>query len=241
VRRCPFGSSRGAPGRGELEPAEGVIAVKTTTVKDVMTTSVVAVREDADFKEMVTTMRSRRISAFPVIDAADRVIGVVSEGDLLPKEANPALPQGGIRLAWRLKERCKAAGLTAAEVMTTPPVTIHEDASVCEAARLMQSRKVKRLPVVDGNGRLRGIVSRMDVLSVFERPDQEIWDEVVKEVISWEFGLDPEMFVVTVRSGVVTVTGSVERRTDALNLLGTVRHLEGVVGVRDRLSYPAEH
>jgi CBS domain-containing protein len=212
--------------------------VKTTTVQGVMTTSVVAVRENADFKEMVTAMRSRRIGAFPVIDAAGRVIGVVSEADLLVKEADPGPPPGLIRLAWRLREHSKAAGVTAAEVMTKPAVTIGEDAPVAEAARLMQSRRVKQLPVVDSDGRLRGIVSRADVLSVFERPDPEIRDEVVKGIIADEFGLDPELFAVTVRSGIVTVTGSVAKRADALGVLAAIRHAEGVVGVRDRLSYP---
>jgi CBS domain-containing protein len=216
-----------------------VIAVRVTPVKGVMTSSVVAVREDADFKEMVTVMRSRRISAFPVIDASARVIGVVSEADLLLKETTPALPQGAIRLT-RTRDRSKAAGVTAAEVMTKPAVTIHEDAPAAEAARLMQSRKVKRLPVVDGNGRLRGIITRTDVLSLFERPDHDIWDEVVKDVIIGEFGLDQELFVVTVRFGIVTITGSVQRRADALSMLATIRHLEGVIGVRDRLSYPRE-
>ena len=216
--------------------------MKATTVSDVMTATVVAVREEADFKEMVTVMRSRRVSAFPVLDAADRVIGVVSEADLLLKEAlkeaTPATPQGLVKSVWRLKDRSKAVGVTAAEVMTKPAVTIGQDAPIAEAARRMQSHRVKRLPVVDENGRLRGIISRADVLSVFERPDSEIWDDVVKEVIVGEFGLDPEMFAVTVRSGVVTVTGSVDRRADALGLLGAIRHMEGVVALRDRLSYP---
>ncbi len=214
--------------------------MKVTTVKDVMTNCVVAVREDADFKEMVAVMRSRRISAFPVIDSSGRVVGVVSEADLLLKETTPALPRGATWPPWRLRDRSKAAGVTAAELMTKPAVTIGEDAAVAEAARLMQSRKVKRLPVVDGNGRLRGIITRTDVLSVFERPDYEIWDEVIKEVVVGEFGLDPELFVVTVASGIVTITGSVQRRPDALSLLATIRHLEGVIGVRDRLSYPTE-
>lgn len=214
------------------------MAMKATAVRDVMTPSVVAVREEADFKEMVHAMRSHLVSAFPVLDAANRVIGVVSEADLLAKEAAPELPEGTVRLAWRLKERSKAAGLTAAEVMTAPAVTIGENAPVTEAARVMKSRKVKRLPVVDSGGRLRGIISRADVLSVYERPDGEIWNDVIKEIITGEFGLDPEMFVVTVQAGVVTVTGSVDRRADALGLLGAIRHLEGVVGLRDRLSYP---
>jgi len=214
-----------------------VIATKTTTVSDVMTTSVVFVREDADFKEMVTLLRSRRVSAFPVLDAADRVIGVVSEADLLAKEAAPELPRGLIRLAWRLTEGSKAAGMTAAEVMTKPAITIGQDAPVAEAAQLMQSHRIKRLPVIDDSGRLCGIVSRADVLSVFERPDSEIQGEVVKGVITGEFGLDPELFVVTVRSGVVTITG---RWTGAPtpSACCAIRHLEGVVAVRERLSYP---
>jgi CBS domain-containing protein len=212
-----------------------VIALKATTVKDIMTTSVVAVREQASFKEMIAALRSRRISAFPVLDAADRVIGVVSEADLLAKEAGTA-PARRVR---RPRERSKAAGVTAAEVMTAPAVTVGPDASAAEAAALMQARRVKRLPVVDHNGHLRGIVSRADVLSVFERPDHEIWDEVIKGVVIGEFDLEPALFVVTVRSGVVTVTGSVDRRADALAMLDAIRHLEGVVALRDRLSYPA--
>jgi CBS-domain-containing membrane protein len=214
-----------------------VIAMKGTKVKDVMTTGVVAVREDAGFKDMVTVMRSRRISAFPVIDADDRVIGVVSEADLLLKETTPALPQGMTRLAWRLRQRSRAEGMTAREVMSTPAVTVSEDTPVGQAARLMQSRLVKRLPVVDSRGTLRGIVSRADLLSVYERPDTEIRDEVVKDVLVGQFGLDDLMFVVTVRSGVVTITGPVDKRAVALSLLATIKYVEGVVGVRDRLSY----
>jgi CBS-domain-containing membrane protein len=110
---------------------------------------------------------------------------------------------------------------------------------VGEAARLMQSRRVKRLPVVDDEGKLLGIVSRSDLLSVYERPDSEIWDEVAKGVIVGEFGLGELMFAVTVRSGIVTVTGSVDQRPVALSLLAAIRYVEGVVAVRDRLSYPA--
>jgi CBS-domain-containing membrane protein len=216
-----------------------VIVMKATTVKGIMTTDVVAVREDAGFKEMVAALRSHRISAFPVVDTANRVIGLVSEADLLIKVASPALAHRWNTLTRWPTERSKAVGVTAADVMSHPAVTIDEDVSVGEAAALMQSRQVKRLPVVDGNGRLRGIISRADVLSVFERPDHEIRDEVIKDVISGRFELDPELFVATVQSGVVTVTGSVARRADALELLRAIRHLEGVVALRDRLSYPS--
>lgn len=214
--------------------------MKGTKVSEVMTVSVVAVREDAGFKEMVTTLRNRRISALPVIDARGQVIGVVSEADLLIKETRPVLPRGLTRLAWRLRQRSKADGVTAGEVMTRPAVTVSEDALVAQAAKLMQSRLVKRLPVVSADGTLRGIVSRADLLSVYERPDSEIRDEIVKGTIIWEFGLDEQLFAVTVSSGVVTITGPVDKRAVALRLLATIRYVEGVVGVRDRLSYPEE-
>jgi CBS-domain-containing membrane protein len=118
-------------------------------------------------------------------------------------------------------------------------VTIGPAAAVREAAQLMQSRRVKRLPVTGEDGRLAGIISRTDVLSVFERPDEQIRDELVKSVIAGELALDPAAFGVTVKSGIVTITGSAGRRGVALSLLAAARHIEGVVAVRDRLTYPA--
>ena len=211
-----------------------------TTVGDVMTTNVVAVREGTGYKEIVTLLREHRVSAFPVVDQEDRVVGVVSEADLLVKPAAPAFPQGQIRLAWRLEERSKATGVTAADLMSTPPITIGPAAAVREAARLMQSRQVKRLPVVGKDGRLVGIISRTDVLGVFERPDEQIRDEVIRSISAGELGLDSDLLDVAVKSGIVTISGPVDRRATALSLLGAARYVDGVVAVRDRLSYPAE-
>jgi len=211
-----------------------------TTVRDVMTTRVVALREDADYKEIVTALRRYRVSACPVIDEANRVIGLVSEADLLFKETNADLPSGKVRLAMRLGEQSKAAAVTADQLMTAPAVAIDPGAPVAEAARVMQDKQIKRLPVVGADGRLVGILTRSDVLSVFERPDADIWDEIGKQVLDEEFGLGSDSFDLTVRSGIVTIGGLVERRETALDLLARVRHAEGVVSVRDRLSYPAE-
>lgn len=208
------------------------------TVRDVMSHRVIALRRTAEFKEVVWALRRYRVSACPVIDDAERLIGVVSEADLLSKSADPELPTGLIRLSWRLAEHTKATACTAEELMTSPAIAIHPGASVAEAARLMQDKQVKRLPVVGQDGKLVGIVTRSDVLSVFERPDGDIWDEVVKVVLDEEYALDADAFEVTVRSGIVTIGGQVDRRETALSLLGRVRHTEGVVGVRDRLSYP---
>jgi CBS domain-containing protein len=225
---------------GQAGAGAGQELSQMKTVRDVMTTNVVAVREDTGYKDIVALLRRHRVSAFPVLDSQDRVVGVVSEADLLVKAAAPALPPGPIRLAWRLEERSKATGATAADLMSAPPVTIGPAAAVREAAQLMQSRRVKRLPVTGDDGRLAGIISRTDVLSVFERPDEQIRDELVKSVIAGELALDPGAFGVTVKSGIVTITGSVGRRAVALSLLGAARYIEGVVAVRDRLAYPAE-
>jgi CBS-domain-containing membrane protein len=219
------------------------MAVRRSSVKDVMTRSVVAVRETAGYKSLVTAMRWRRVSAFPVLDTADHVVGVVSEADLLFKEAGPGSHTGPARSLLapaRRGERAKAAAVTAAELMSKPAITIGPDASVAEAAKLMCARRVKRLPVVDPAGVLVGIVSRVDVLSVFDRPDEQIRDDVITKVIAEEFALNPFAFDVTVKSGIVTITGQVERRAIAPDLIDTIRHAEGVVDVRDRTSYPPE-
>jgi CBS-domain-containing membrane protein len=212
----------------------------TSTVNDVMTKRVVALREGACFKDIVAALRRYRVSACPVINESRRVIGLVSEADLLYKQTDPAMPVGLIRLNWRLHEQTKSTALTADELMTAPPIVVASSTPIRTAAKIMQDRQVKRLPVVAADGRLVGIVTRSDVLSVFERPDPDVRDYLVKVILADEFGLDPDSYDVTVRSGVVTMTGHVDRRDTALRLLARVRHAEGVVGVRDRLSYPDE-
>ena len=212
----------------------------TTTVSEVMTRRVVALREDAEYKEIATALRRYHVSACPVIDDRNRVLGVVSAADLLHKQTDPEMPSGLYRLSWRLREHTKATATSAAELMTAPATVIDPAAPVRVAAKVMQRNQIKRLPVATSDGRLVGIVSRTDLLSVFERSDTDIWDDVIKVMVSEEFALNPENFDVTVRSGVVTLCGLIEQRGAALKLLARLRNAEGVVGVRDRLSYPAE-
>lgn len=210
------------------------------TVKDVMTTHVVAVRLNATYKEMAARLRELRVSAFPVIDEENKVVGVVSEADLLTKEALeytvPSL-MGGILHG---RELAKAAAITAADLMTRPPVTIGPREPVSHAARLMYSRKVKRLPVVDDDGRLIGIVTRTDVLGVYSRPDAEIRHDIIENVIVGTLLTDPARFTVTVKDGVVTVEGKPENAGVGRDMIEEIRHVEGVVAVRDRLTYPPE-
>ncbi len=210
----------------------------SATVRDIMTTSVVAVRKDASFKEMAAMLRSRRISAFPVLDDAGRVIGVVSEGDLLVKEAVQADGTNLFAALRHLREDDKAAGITAGDLMTGPAVTIRPDAPVEEAARLMYDRRVKRLPVINSAGRLLGIVSRVDVLAVFSRPDDDIRDEVARRVIPGVIPVDPTDYEVKVSDGIVTISGEPESEQQARVVIDAIRHVQGVVAVRSRLSSP---
>jgi CBS-domain-containing membrane protein len=205
-------------------------------VRDVMTTPVVAVKQGASFKEMAALLRKYRVSAFPVLDDDQKVIGIVSEADLLAKEALNADSGGAITAMVHQKELKKADGVTAGDFMTSNVVTVKPDDTVEQAARLMYHLQVKRLPVVDAGGCLVGIVSRADLLTVFDRPDEEIRAEIV-DVILHEFLIDPALFAVTVADGVVTIQGTPETADVGRNLMNRIQHVQGVVAVRDGLSW----
>ncbi|MGH3203656.1 MAG: CBS domain-containing protein [Trebonia sp.] len=206
-------------------------------VKDVMSTHVIAVRQDATFKEMAARLREHRVSAFPVLDD-DKVIGVVSEADLLTREALAGGLPGAFHTMTHHREQAKAAALTAAGLMTRPAVTVGPDETVTRAARLMYSRRVKRLPVTAEDGTLIGIVSRADVLSVYSRPDADIRHEITQGLILETYLCDPAHCTVTVKDGIVTIEGAPETTAVGRDIIESARHVEGVVAVRDRLTYP---
>jgi CBS domain-containing protein len=206
----------------------------TAIVKDVMTRRVISVRENASFKEMADMLRRSRISAFPVLDRHDRVIGVVSEADLLVKEAVQATGTSLIAALRHVREDDRAKGVTAADLMTSPAITVGPDASVAEAARIMYDRRVKRLPVVNPSGHLLGIISRADVLAVFGRADQEICDEIVHRVLPEVTVVRPADLDVKVSDGIVTIAGPPQDDQARRAILEAVRHVQGVVAVRDR-------
>jgi CBS-domain-containing membrane protein len=208
----------------------------SSTVGDVMTREVVALRGSAQFKDIVKIMRDRKCSALPVLDAADKVIGVVSEDDLLVREGYRGQEHQSAYL--RHSDRAKAARLSAADLMTRPAITIRPDATLASAARTMHGRHLKRLPVVTADGHLLGIVSRTDLLGVYDRPDGDIRGEILKQVIGEAFVLDPLAFEVGVTDGLVTLAGPVEDEQVAASLVAAVRQVDGVVAVRNRLRYP---
>jgi CBS-domain-containing membrane protein len=141
-----------------------------------------------------------------------------------------------ISAATHRTERRKAGGVTAGDLMTCPAVTVGADDTVEHAAALMYDRGLKRLPVVDAAGNLVGIISRVDVLAVFDRLDEEIRDEIISQVIPRLS--EPSWYSVIVKDGVVTVEGTPETIPIGHEVLAQIRHVQGVVAVRDRLVYP---
>ncbi len=208
-----------------------------TTVQEIMTTRVIWVKKDATFREMAVALGEHRVSAFPVVDDDHKVIGIVSEADMLTKEALDDEP-GVLAGILHRKDQAKARGVTAGDLMTATVVAVRPEDTVEHAARLMYDRRVKRLPVTDADGHLVGIISRADVLSVFDRTDEAIRKEITEGVLLGEFLTDPLIFSVTVKDGVVTLSGRPETSETGHEIVRRVRHLQGVVAVRDRLDYP---
>jgi CBS domain-containing protein len=211
----------------------------TRKVRSVMTREVVTVGEQTPFTELVRLMAVHKISALPVVDDQGVVIGVVSGADLLRKEEYQQQSEGDGWLARRHQRvaRAKAAGRTAAEVMSAPAITIDPDATVPMAAKLLARHGIKRLPVVDDQRRLVGIVSRSDLLRLFLRDDEAIRREVVEQVLIRALWVQPYNVTVGVRDGIVTLAGRVERKSIVPAAVRLTRTVPGVVDVVDHLSF----
>ena len=208
-----------------------------TAVNDVMTTRVIWVSKDATFREMAVALREHRVSAFPVIDDDGKVTGIVSEADMLTKEALDGEPGVISGILYR-RDQAKARGITAGDLMTTAVVAVRPEDTIEHAAKLMYDRGVKRLPVTDADGHLVGIVSRADVLSVFARTDAAICREITHDVLLGEFMADPLVIRATVKDGIVTLSGRPETSEVGHQIVRRARRVPGVVAVRDRLDYP---
>jgi CBS domain-containing protein len=204
------------------------------TVGDVMTRTVVAVGRDASFKEIVRTMKHWKVSALPVLEGEGRVVGVVSEADLLPKEEFRAVPPNRYDREERRPGLDKAEAVTADRLMTAPAVCVHAGSTLAQAARIMAVRGVKRLPVIDASGRLSGIVSRADLLKAFLRTDEQLADEVRRQVVEVLFPGEPDVRV-TVHEGRVALRGDV-LEPGLIGLAARLaRAVEGVVDVTSEL------
>jgi CBS domain-containing protein len=213
-----------------------------TRVSDVMTADVAAVPLDAGYRDIVDLLERRGIGAAPVVDRGRRVVGVVSEADLLAKVEFTA-PLAGEATLLRPRRRQapgKALADRAADLMTTPAVTVGAAESLSAAARTMAQGDVKMLPVVDDDGLLVGVVSARDLLRVHQRPDAELRAEVVDDVLWQWFQVRPPRVDALVCGGVVTLRGELDQRRQADLAVRLTRGVDGVVDVVDELTYRAD-
>lgn len=217
------------------------MTTKPMTVGDVMTRAVISVSPTATFRQLVDLMAQHQVSGVPVVDAQKRPIGIVSEDDLLARErAQTALIGGPWHPGRREEERARSHACNAGELMSAPPSTISSDQPLPVAARQMHRRGVRRLVVVDGDGRLAGILSRRDLLAVYRTDDAKIRRRVLAGIrprLAWN-GRDG--VEVTVHDGVVKLTGDVEYRSDIVALRAIAANIDGVVDVRDDLNCAIE-
>lgn len=208
-------------------------------VADQMTTDVVTIGANAGFKEIVTQMAGHGVTALPVVDGTGHVLGMVTETDLLRKiefsEDQDIVPL--FERHSRREARHKAEAVRAAGLMTTPPVTISRYAPLVRAARELSTQGLRRLIVTDEFGALAGIISRGDLLGVYDRPDDDIAAEVRDHILRRAMAIPPESFRVRVTDGVVDVAGRLERRSQIPLLIGLTRAVDGVVDVRPDLTY----
>ncbi|GAA3220097.1 CBS domain-containing protein [Dactylosporangium siamense] len=207
-------------------------------VADVMTIGAISVREDTPFKEIVDLLEAHAINAVPVVDGSDRVVGVVSSADLVPKIefAGDGDQPRSFEGRHTRQARGKAQATAAGELMNAPAVTVTSTTSLVAAARAMEHDELKRLPVVDGSGRLIGMVTRRDLLKVFLRTDADIRREIVDEALKGVAGVQRSQLRVEVDDGVVTLLGEVEHGSLVPALIHRIERVDGVVDVVSHLS-----
>jgi CBS domain-containing protein len=242
VERGGDGESRGRP--ATTSPSEGQV-IEMMVVRDVMTSAVHVVTPETPLKEVARLLGDQRISGVPVVDSLGLVVGVVSEADFLIKERGA----GGVRhrpLARLLGDSresrdalAKLAAETAGQAMSSPAVTIGPERPLSEAASLMTSRRVNRLPVVE-RSRLVGIVTRADLVRAYLRSDQELARTIRDEVLLRILWLDPDRFSVSVEHGVASIDGRVDRRSTAEMIERTVAMVPGLVGLHAKVQWSTD-
>jgi len=208
--------------------------------KDVMRTSVVTATREMSLKDVANLLVEHRISGLPVCERDGSVVGVVSEADILFKEAQ-APEEPSRLLAWLLDGRpsdelAKATARTAGEAMSSPPITVHPERPAAAAARLMLENGINRLPVVTSAGALVGIVTRADLVRAFARSDADVEQDIRESVIRRSLWLDPQAVQVTVRDGEVQLSGVLETSDDVALLERLVGEVPGVVSVGSSLA-----
>ncbi|GED83141.1 CBS domain-containing protein [Streptomyces sp. 6-11-2] len=238
------GTAVGPPGTEEQAPPAATPAPRPAlpepgepVVRDVMDVPAASLREDMPYRDIARLLAREHAGALPVVDAEDHVVGVVSESDLLAKVAFDASGHRPGRIG-RLRERRmhgKARGETAADLMTSPAITVLPGGTVAEAAWLAALARLKRMPVTDHKGRLVGVVRRDALLQALIRDDAGIQTEVRARLEACCPPADRETVDVTVHDGIVELTGRLPSATMA-RLVAQVAEIADVVEVKNLLT-----
>lgn len=218
--------------------------------KDIMTTNVITVTGDSRVDEIAALLLQRNISGVPVVDAEGRVLGIVSEGDLMHRpESGTERPRSWwLRLMADSQEDAeqytKTHGMRAEEVMTRDVIAVGEDTSVGDIAQLLEERRIKRVPVLR-DGKLVGLVSRANLLhGLVARKDKiaaapSADDRSIREQISAEIErqdwVSHGSFNVIVTDGRVELWGWVDSDQERQALLVVAENVTGVRAVEDHL------
>ena len=208
-------------------------------INEIMQRDVVTVAPETSLKDVAALLIEHGISGVPVCAQDGRVVGVVSEADIVQKEQTDDF--NSTALIGRLLDQAygdgaRFAARTAGGAMTSPAVTVRSRDDVAHAAHLLVTRRVNRLPVVDG-GRLVGIVTRSDLVRAFVRDDTAILHEIEEDLLRSTLWIDPETLETSVEDGVVVLAGSVDTKTSAEIVRACVRRVPGVVDVESRLTW----
>lgn len=193
-------------------------------VVDLMTTEVIAVSRETGLRDAARLMFRNRVSGLPIVDDAGALVGIITEADFL-------------RLEVERHEGTRDNGDTVGDVMSRGVVTVSPNVEIYEAAKIMAVQEIKRLPVVDEDNRLLGVISRSDIVSIFTRPDDVIEDEIREDLIRRVLFIDPDGVQVEVTNGVVTLSGQVATRSEARMLEELTNRLDGVLGVESKLTW----
>lgn len=209
-------------------------------VRDLMTADVITVGRDASLKEAARRMIEAGVSGLAVTDD-DGLAGVITEADFVKSESDRRPKKRARVLSWFSHDvEVPKLERLVGDVMTSDVVTISPEADHAEAARLMQTKRIKRLPVVD-DGELIGIVSRSDILRAFARPDESIIGELQEHVMRKVLWIDPKRVAAHVVEGNVVLEGQLETKSDAVLLEDLAGRLDGVVSVKSRLTWEVDN
>lgn len=209
-------------------------------VIDLMTTDVVTIHPDQTIKDAARMMVNERVSGLPVVDDSGKLIGIVTEADFLEREVDKEGPSGGLLGAVFGPSERHPDAVTVREVMSANVITVASDATLAEAARVMAGNSVKRLPIVDADGKVLGVLSRADIVAAFARPDELIDDEIREDITKRILFIDPDTLDISVTDGIVALGGELPTKTDARILEELCRRLEGVVSVDSSLSWKVD-